>query len=861
MPKFQYIDTTGATQSVDAVDAATAIKGAKNIAPNSGVSIQSAPSPVNMPAAPAMPAGTAPVPAAPKSKAFTGVLQPDGTFKYPGQDTGSAGAQPPKSDAANPTPPATTAAPAPSPTTLTMPEGQTLEQVAAANGTNVQAIMAANPQYANPTAVKTGSQLTLPGQKTLPSGNTPYGEVSKSIYGAVSAVPNQNDLGAVTSAGAAALTSAPPTTDLITASIQPIVDQMNALIAATVAPGPTYKSLSDEYQNLASSSGLNSLNLQLMNLGNVMNGTDDDIRSEVTASGGFATDSQVAAMATARNNTLIKQYNALAAQHTVAQDYVTNTMQYETQDQAERDNQQNIALTKVTDATGILDKMASLQTTMISSAQDQYNKIVTNVGYKGLSQIVAGNPYQQSLAETALGLPQGTLSDPDKVDALQTYKEQQLAQGQQKIVLQYGDPTQPNGTGTTTPSSGNGSAANNVQQTLGIPDMSISLSAAVAQYGAPAIAQAMIANEGGSPQGVNNNPGNIKYYKGLPGATDSGVKATDGGTFASFSSADAGKSAIANIITNAANGKSGAYGSNPTIGSFVGTYTNTGTNDSSKGSGSILSATGLSIQAFNYLTQGNSSLTRLSAPQRKIIQNEAEQFLNNNGIDLSTFQSRYTAYNQVLTGNVMRTNAAQIQEKELQGTIANLDTTIKASDLKKLKTANVAKILAGQEVNDPLTTQYKTYLLSLQNELAGYNAAARGNLSSSGGPSPDQSDNEEAAKVITEGIGSGSLQGFKDAITAQQEKMGVILTSSVDNANKQVWDLFGVGDQYKPTNTSQGTSSAQQLVEKSLDAIGLKYDQAIAHAPSGQIGVVENSTGTFGYIPAEEFDASQYTRI
>lgn len=431
MPKFQYIDTTGATQSVDAVDAATAIKGAKNIAPNSGVSIQSAPSPVNMPAAPAMPAGTAPVPAAPKSKAFTGVLQPDGTFKYPGQDTGSAGAQPPKSDAANPTPPATTAAPAPSPTTLTMPEGQTLEQVAAANGTNVQAIMAANPQYANPTAVKTGSQLTLPGQKTLPSGNTPYGDVSKSIYGAVSAVPNQNDLGAVTSAGAAALTSAPPTTDLITASIQPIVDQMNALIAATVAPGPTYKSLSDEYQNLASSSGLNSLNLQLMNLGNVMNGTDDDIRSEVTASGGFATDSQVAALAGARNNVLLKQYNTLQAQQKVAQDYVTNTMQYESADQTERDNQQSITLNKITTATGILDKISNLQSTIVSNAQSQYNQIAfgTNgVGLTGLAQIVAGNPYQAQLAEMSLGLPAGTLSDPAKIAALQGQQDRKASE-------------------------------------------------------------------------------------------------------------------------------------------------------------------------------------------------------------------------------------------------------------------------------------------------------------------------------------------------------------------------------------------------------------------------------------------------
>lgn len=48
------------------------------------------------------------------------------------------------------------------------------------------------------------------------------------------------------------------------------------------------------------------------------------------------------------------------------------------------------------------------------------------------------------------------------------------------------------------------------------------------------IFSAMAKAEGGSPTGVQNNPLNLKYVAGMQGATDSGVKAQDGGTFASF---------------------------------------------------------------------------------------------------------------------------------------------------------------------------------------------------------------------------------------------------------------------------------------------------------------------------------------
>lgn len=130
---------------------------------------------------------------------------------------------------------------------------------------------------------------------------------------------------------------------------------------------------------------------------------------------------------------------------------------------------------------------------------------------------------------------------------------------------------------------GFGSASDNYTSALGGADPTMPLKDAITKYGMEAIVNAIVANEGSSPNGVQNNPGNIKY-NGLPGQTDSGVQATDGGTFASYSTPDAGKQAIASIVQNAASGQSSSYGANPSLGQFAGTYTNTGSGSSGGGS-------------------------------------------------------------------------------------------------------------------------------------------------------------------------------------------------------------------------------------------------------------------------------------
>lgn len=122
--------------------------------------------------------------------------------------------------------------------------------------------------------------------------------------------------------------------------------------------------------------------------------------------------------------------------------------------------------------------------------------------------------------------------------------------------------------------SGGSSAAKNYATFLNV-DPNTPLSQIISTQGMPAILAAIKRNEGSSPAGVINNPGNIKYA-GLPGQTDSGVRATDGGTFASYATAAEGDNAIASIVQNAASGNSTSYGPSPTLQSFADKYTGSG---------------------------------------------------------------------------------------------------------------------------------------------------------------------------------------------------------------------------------------------------------------------------------------------
>ena len=218
---------------------------------------------------------------------------------------------------------------------------------------------------------------------------------------------------------------------------------------------------------------------------------------------------------------------------------------------------------------------------------------------------------------------------------------------------------------------------------------------------------------------------------------------------------------------------------------------------------SILSQTGLSLPQFNFLTQGTAALSRMNANDRKKIMADTTDWLNSKGIDVSTFQSQYKTYNDVLSKNINRFNSTVIAENELKGTLTNLGTTISDADLGHITPANVADIYAGRKTDNPTAQKYAFQLSQLKNEVALYFAATQGKAS------PDVIDDQEAGDAIANGIGAGSVSGLTDAITQSTDKMKGVLQQSVDSSQKAVWDLFGAGSKYQPkSDTSSSTSDA-----------------------------------------------------
>jgi hypothetical protein len=227
----------------------------------------------------------------------------------------------------------------------------------------------------------------------------------------------------------------------------------------------------------------------------------------------------------------------------------------------------------------------------------------------------------------------------------------------------------------------------------------------------------------------------------------------------------------------------------------------------------ILGQTGLSINAFRLLTGQASQLPRDQATRNKAAL-EAQKFAKAKGVDISTLPSQYTTYNKVLSFNLTRQSMATVQEQEIQGTIQNLKAVADDASLRRLRWTNVAKIWAGQEVNDPTAQQYAFHLEQLRSEIVAYNLIAQGQVNADGSlKQSDEGDLRRAEATIKKGIDSGSLQGLEDSVRNSTAKMSPVLQRSVESARKGVWNLFGVGKNYKGPAGSPPTAGGSNVVD------------------------------------------------
>lgn len=225
--------------------------------------------------------------------------------------------------------------------------------------------------------------------------------------------------------------------------VKTLYDTMNQMLSST----GTKQTFREEFDKMRTEQGIEGLSTELMNIKRVMDGTEDDIRDEITRAGGFATESQVQALTGARNKTLLKQAKSLQDQLEIKNDYVEQVMKLSGMDreQVEKDVDRKL---------GLAEKMIDLQGKMDTAARTNYNNIVTQVGYEGLAKGLQGNPRLQNQVEGLLGLSKGSLTQGSDLLRTQSLKDKglQFVSGTENQVSGVFDPN----TGTFKPLGGGG---------------------------------------------------------------------------------------------------------------------------------------------------------------------------------------------------------------------------------------------------------------------------------------------------------------------------------------------------------------------------------------------------------------------
>jgi len=179
-------------------------------------------------------------------------------------------------------------------------------------------------------------------------------------------------------------------------------------------------SLLDTYNKLYKKSGIQQLDEEIIDAQTIIDGTEDDIRNEVEQAGGFATDSQVQALALSRNKILLKNYNNLVALRESKSQHLDTMLNFAEKDRAYADQQ--------IDRMFNYDmQMNSLREKFIQNSRDQYNRYEP----AQLQAMLANNPRQLAFAEDIMGLGRGGLAKlasvkttAQKLDEAQLYGQQ-----------------------------------------------------------------------------------------------------------------------------------------------------------------------------------------------------------------------------------------------------------------------------------------------------------------------------------------------------------------------------------------------------------------------------------------------------
>ena len=222
----------------------------------------------------------------------------------------------------------------------------------------------------------------------------------------------------------------PPATPSIADTLtqtDPFFQGLQKMAQEYFSPQNQRTSLVEEYQKLLKTSGIEALDTELINERNIIEGTEDDIRNEITASGGFATNSQVLALTNARNKQLIKNYNTLLETRNAKGQYLDKMLTLSVQDRQEADQRFDQMM-------NIGFKMQEYRDRMQTNAVDAYQNIADKVGYDALynQAIASGDPKAVSIIERTLGMNPGGLAQLAEISA----QERQQVQAKEQLELQ-----------------------------------------------------------------------------------------------------------------------------------------------------------------------------------------------------------------------------------------------------------------------------------------------------------------------------------------------------------------------------------------------------------------------------------------
>ncbi len=202
----------------------------------------------------------------------------------------------------------------------------------------------------------------------------------------------------------------PPTTPTTTPNVDNFfqnnesVTQQAQDVQNYLSPQTTTDTLTNELSAInADKTTLNGLNTQYMNIQNIMSGTEDDIRKEIQAAGGMATNSQVMALTTARNKTLLQQAK-------VIQQSIANQKNIIANDTSLYNSDKTLADKQYTERSSALKMAEANQKNVDTAAKSTYSQITKQPGgYAYLYAALNADPQAIGYAENALGLQSGQL--------------------------------------------------------------------------------------------------------------------------------------------------------------------------------------------------------------------------------------------------------------------------------------------------------------------------------------------------------------------------------------------------------------------------------------------------------------------